>query len=499
MDTSATITEVILADLCYQYTYDHRNRLVEKQIPGKEVEYIVYNKLDQPVLTQDANMREGSGADVWLFTHYDAFGRVAYTGKLTYANGTSRVAVQQEVDGYSQELWVSKTAFTVGGKNTIAGTDIYYSSLDYSDATITELLTINYYDNHNWDTAGLTIPTAQIQGQSWATNLKGLATGSKVRVLTTDQWITTLSHYDHKGRPIYSASSNPYLGTVDIVESVLDFVGKVDKTKSLHTKDSKTIGILDTFTYDHVGRLLSQSQCIGDQDLSWSCGGSSNVPLDPIYPDSQGNTPATFIKGTNSITFKDGTHLIPPAGEPILIQIVSGAATTSEELIVFNEYDELGQLENKKVGGAVNSTNIANSNGLQQIAYGYNIRGWLKNINDVSNTNKLFNFKLDYNTGTGVHLYNGNISATSWRTANTDDNSLKSYNYGYDALNRIFSATGATTSNYDVSGISYDKMGNIQSLTRNGFQNGSPYADMDILKYDYDNGNPTVKSYRYRE
>ena len=61
---------------CYKYIYDDRNRLVEKKIPGKDWEYIIYNKVDQPILTQDANLREKGQ---WLFTKYDAFGRIVYT------------------------------------------------------------------------------------------------------------------------------------------------------------------------------------------------------------------------------------------------------------------------------------------------------------------------------------------------------------------------------------------------------------------------------------
>ncbi|WP_223150969.1 DUF6443 domain-containing protein, partial [Flavobacterium ajazii] len=51
------ITEPVLNNLCYQYRYDFRNRLIEKKLPGKDWEYLVYDKLDRLVLTQDANLR----------------------------------------------------------------------------------------------------------------------------------------------------------------------------------------------------------------------------------------------------------------------------------------------------------------------------------------------------------------------------------------------------------------------------------------------------------
>ena len=45
------------------------------------------------------------------------------------------------------------------------------------------------------------------------------------------------------------------------VESKLDFVGKVEETKTTHQKSGKEdIVTIDRFTYDHAGRLLTQKQ-----------------------------------------------------------------------------------------------------------------------------------------------------------------------------------------------------------------------------------------------
>ena len=100
-DTSISSTE--LSELCYQYKYDDRNRLVEKKIPGKVIEYIIYDKLDRPIITQDSNLRQQGK---WLFTAYDSFGRVSYTGKV-YRPSWSRQTMQNHVAG-SNKLFVAK-------------------------------------------------------------------------------------------------------------------------------------------------------------------------------------------------------------------------------------------------------------------------------------------------------------------------------------------------------------------------------------------------------
>ncbi|MFL9835850.1 DUF6443 domain-containing protein, partial [Chryseobacterium terrae] len=55
----------ILDNFCYQYRYDGRNRLVEKKLPGKGWEYMVYDKADRLIMTRDANLEQKGK---WLIT-----------------------------------------------------------------------------------------------------------------------------------------------------------------------------------------------------------------------------------------------------------------------------------------------------------------------------------------------------------------------------------------------------------------------------------------------
>ena len=65
--------------------------------------------------------------------------------------------------------------------------------------------------------------------------------------------------------------------------------------------------------------------------------------------------------------------------------------------------------------------------------------------------------------------------------------------FTFDFIERITDATGAPNTNYNVSGITYDKNGNIIALNRNGWQNSATFTNMDNLMYTYDNGNKLTK------
>nr|WP_298793785.1 DUF6443 domain-containing protein [uncultured Allomuricauda sp.] len=477
--SSATLANINtnLYELGYQYVYDYRNRLVEKKIPGKDWEYIVYNKLDLPILTQDGNQRaKDANSDEWLFTKYDAFGRVAYSGIAVGTQGATRTSIQNEVDGVSQQ-WVTyydtdqNSSFTEE-VNIFYDNDTYpNNSLQGRIVDLSEVLTINYYDYYDWAPQSPRSAPSSVFGQAVDSRTRGLATGSKIKVLdvTPAQWITTITRYDAKGRPIYTYSENEYLGTEDIAEILLDFIGKPLKVKSTHIRNSNTIVTLDNFEYDHMGRLLKQTQCAGDDTLGDTCEGATevNLVLENVTVDID-----SF--GQESIVIEPTTTILPGSGGSGVTLAVTGNGG-QEELIAHNEYDELGQLVKKKVGNTETSP-------LQEVDYTYNVRGWLKSINQDANAdNDLFNFGINYNTVAhgGTALFNGNIAETEWET--TNDNIQRWYHYSYDALNRITDAT-SYNGDYNVSNIEYDRNGNISKLQRQGVA-----GLMDNLTYAYHN------------
>ena len=419
------INEADLNELAYQYVYDHKNRLVEKKIPGKDWEYIVYDKLDRPVLTQDTNLKADRK---WLFTKYDALGRVAYTGMhTTTINRNNRIAMQAYFSSQNNTTVKQYEAKITSGTRE---NNTYYRNTNFPNSKL-EIYSINYYDNYEFDTQGLpnSVSLYKANGKTSTNRLKGLATGTKIKVLGTADWITTITYYDDKARPIHIYSKNEFLNTVDIVESKLDaFTGRVEETKTTHKKTGQSdIVTIDTFEYDHVNRLLQQTQQINNQ---------------------------------------------------------------AAEVIVENSYDELGQLKTKAVGGKVSHSR------LQTIDYSYNVRGWLQKINDpsIGLEDDLFSMELKYNNANASRkLYNGNISQTEWKTAN--DNKKRRYSYYYDALNRITNARyylWRQVGRYNLSGITYDKNGNILTLRRSGTINDQATQfryHMDNLVYSYDKGN----------
>lgn len=147
------------------------------------------------------------------------------------------------------------------------------------------------------------------------------------------------------------------------------------------------------------------------------------------------------------------------------------------------KYNSLGQIESKTFGNG------------QTVKYSYNLRGWTTGI-----SNKLFSETLTYNTDVnGLSpenpAYNGNISAMRWKS----DNLWRGYQFRYDRMGRltesIYGEGSSVSSNKGRFNekLSYDCMGNVLSVLRNGkFRNGI-YGQIDDLTMEYE-GNRLIKA-----
>ncbi|MFM9989571.1 DUF6443 domain-containing protein [Flavobacterium sp.] len=443
-----------LDGLCYQYKYDLRNRIVEKKLPGKQWEFIVYDKLDRVVATGPAFTpfpnATGSG---WMITKYDVFNRPILTAWQTATiSSTTRTSLQTS---YNNATVLNET------KNATATDSAPVNSIAcrYSNLVIPtsgyDILTVNYYDDYNFSFAPVSIPTlVETQPVYYNTTVKpkGLLTGSWVRVLDATNTSTSSEKsyilYDYKARPIRNYKSNYLGGFVQIDENVESITGRKNYTLTTHSRASLSTGIVtirDEYTYSNQDRLLIQTQQIN---------------------------------------------------------------TLPKQLIVSNTYDELGKLISKKVGG----TDITGLTGLQKVDYSYNIRNWLTEINKTGNLAQggtdpldLFAFKINYNTVqneigyTGTPLYNGNIAETYWKTSS--DNILRKYVYFYDNLNRLKNAiyqkpgNAIPVPNFYNENLTYDKNGNIMTLIRNSANlDTAPLINIDNLSYSYlANSNQLIK------
>ncbi|PIF32655.1 RHS repeat-associated protein [Flavobacterium sp. 9] len=426
----STINQTVLDGLCYQYKYDNKKRLVEKRLPGKQWEFIVYDKLGRPVATGPAlSPFTADKTAGWLITKYDVFGRPIYTGWNSQSVNTVTRNTLQTAQNSATILFETKKATTIDGIATNYNNSIAPTSF--------KLLTVNYYDDY-------TFPAAQampvkIIGQKTLTNTKGLATGNWTRTLTTTSAITgetATIFYDSKGRVISNYIKN-YLGGISHTDSEIDFTGKTLSNMTEHQQVSggAKITVKEKFTYTAQNRLLTHTHQIGTE--------KEQLLADNTY-DALGQLVG---KNVGNIT-----------GSPL-------------QKIGYN-YNIRGWL-----------TEINKTANLQQGSDPKDLFAFKINYNTTEG-----------NSAVTKALYNGNIAETFWTSNSDGGilhgygyqydllNRLKNATYQTPKL--------TDNKNYFGENMDYDKNGNIMKLQRK-FMAGTisnPYEDnMDNLGYFYPN------------
>jgi len=425
-DFTATDCAGIFDELCFQYTYDARNRMVTKKVPGAAIVYMVYDQRDRLVMTQDGNLRnEGK----WMVTVYDELNRPKQTVLL--------------VDANNQQYHITRASNSIEYPTTPSG------------GWGTALLTETYYDNYNW-AAAVEMPQSFDENQytngspyylapsnsaepytqpyNPNTNPLGQATGSKVKVLGTNTYLYTVSFYDDKGRVIQTQSTI-LGGGRNITTNQYDFSGKLLRSQTTQERDNlPSIGIVSVLTYDHTGKLLTLQKDVNNQGLKTISSNTYNE-LGQLTGKALGTDMATG----NPVETLDYTYNI----RGWLTGINRGFANplyTSE----FNAQ------KNRWFG--------------MQLSYDYG-------FDKGGNSNGMFN---------------GNIAGQIWKTKSNQIQ--RAYGYDYDAANRLMIAdfnekaplrlggTGnwdKTVKDYSVAmgdGIdptkAYDANGNIVAMTQ---------------------------------
>jgi RHS repeat-associated protein len=438
----ASLDQTVLDNLCYQYKYDGRNRLVEKKIPGKGWEFMVYDKADRLVLTQDANLRS---SNKWLFNKYDKFGRVIYTG--ISVDGGDRNTVQGWI------LFTYGINTEVSGSYTQSGMQIPYGNTAYPQS-IVSILTVNFYDTYPTGTPAFT-PTIPNQSAiltdtvSSELNTKGLPLASYVKNIEDDNWTKNYSYYDTRGRIIATHSIN-HLGGYTQTESKLDFSGLPQQTYTYHLRKQGEAGITvkERFTYDSGNRLEEHYHQVDDK--------AEELLADNTYNDLSQVTNKTVGSGLQSIDYN---------------------------------YNIRGWLTD------INKNQMTVPN-LDNKLFSYKIKYTQKEGIDNPDTVQF--------PGKNVSVkYNGNIAEVDWRAVETlgvnPSSTPKRYGYVYDGLNRLTAGYYQNplnpTSKENTESLSYDLNGNISSLYRTSVvEYGNTTATMiDNLEYIYETANKSNK------
>lgn len=255
----------VLKRYSYLYKYDERGNNVVKRLPGCESIFMVYDKADRLLMSQDGNQRAKT-PNKWTLNKYDNLGRLLYSSEISLA------ANHQELLDYFKNYVVTET-FTVGSQ-PYPMSDTGYSRGWYHLVPCS-LLTVNYYDNYDF---------LQKLSQSVQTNLaytanngystphssaKGLLTGTRTYILDgSGTYTTTALYYDYKGQIVQSRSTN-HLGGYDFVYNAYDFTGHVTKNFKAHssqnTAGQTAVNELYDYRYDHAGRLDTTIYTLDDK------------------------------------------------------------------------------------------------------------------------------------------------------------------------------------------------------------------------------------------
>ena len=237
-DTYAS-TSVFAGQYCYVYLYDGRGRVVEKRLPGCGAEYLVYDRGDRVVMSQDGAQRV---QQKWTTCRYDALGRLRMQGLVTDTASATRPELQSSFDNEQTP-------------------DLY-------DDNSARLIRQYVYDDYPSGMSASGLGFEQIEGltgnngQSQCFDgTQGYLTYEKLAVFAgggITGYHERACYYDYKGRRIQTVGKGSGGGKL-CTSTRYDFVGNVVAQREHYVLGTIDDRIDRTYVYDNRSRLLSET------------------------------------------------------------------------------------------------------------------------------------------------------------------------------------------------------------------------------------------------
>ncbi|MFD2581590.1 DUF6443 domain-containing protein [Pedobacter vanadiisoli] len=473
-------SQTVFDQFIYGYHYDGRKRLVEKKIPGKGWEFMVYNKLDQVVMSQDANQRNKSPQE-WNFTKYDAFSRIVISGR--YIDDLHSGQSGTNYRGAFQDIANGTAAYE---KPDASNTQIGYSNDAIPQGSIGDYYVLNYYDDYDFVGNTFGQPGA---GQAPVARTKSLLTGTKVKNLGTGTMLLTVNYYDLEGRVVQSKSSNHLNGT-DVVDNTWNFDGSLKASTRTHTVGGVVTTIANRYEYDHAGRKVATFENINDKgEIALShleYNEIGQLSKKNLHNDSQATTFAYNERGWMKNSTSDQFSMELKYNDGTLPQFngnISGQGYTNGTANTFSyTYDRLNRLTNavagNNLGEAISYDVMGNITSLTRDNFGTNnYTGY--------NGNRLTSISGFTNSSYGYDA-NGNLTSDSQKNITLGYNFLnlpqtvsgsQNLTYTYNAAGeKLQKQAGGTTTNY-IDGIQYtnNSIDFIQTEEGLARRNGNSY------------------------
>jgi RHS repeat-associated protein len=434
-------------DLQTQYRYNSLNQLVWQQTPDGGITKFAYDPLGRIIASQNAKQKDLSQLS---YTRYDKLGRIMEAGQLKLKT----TAVISELG----RLVVSELP-----KAALINVDAVEDHYPYNIAAKTEQVTKTVYD----------IPLAN--SESWFTDYG---------VNNTQKRVTAILYFDELTEDIASVQTstgynNAILYDYDIHGNVKELIHHTNNNSDLTIKNQQLKKVV--YAYDLISGNVNK--------VTYQPGKTDQFIHKYDY-DADNRIKQVYTSKDNTIWEKEANYL----------------------------YYEHGPLARVEIGDKA----------VQGIDYIYTLQGWLKGVNseelksradagsDGLNVAKdAFGFALNYYKGdyisrinnkdasvftlsrTGnfegdANLYNGNIKEMVTSLLDLDGNPLASQfnHYTYDQLNRITNmnseaiVAGVSKPSYK-SNYSYDKNGNLLTMSNYTPKKDGSIAEMDNLTYNY--------------